>query len=484
MKIAPRVHVAAGSRPLIAGLTASVAARMSYVALLIAAPLLPQIGNSYWTYPAVSHAWVLIPLCVLFLLPLVDIHRLRRSSHLDLLVLLSFGVALGSWGHSSSLSLLFVYAPLTYLLVRMASLARLGRAPRTDVSIARSSPWLGSSWLLAGIVVLVAVHVSWTLGGQVGTDVGPASVHGALRLVHGAPVYGIDHAATAKLGYDPHEDAYGPALYESYIPFASIAGTNAGARLAALFFDLLSAVLLFAIGHQVRGPTMGVTLAYAWLAFPFTLYSGGLAANDSIVAAALLGTLLVAASPARRGVMTALAAWTKLSPLALVPLMISHGPPASGRRRAMLVFAVAFALATAVVVAPTLLHSSLSAFATRTFGYQLGRAPEFSIWRRLSVGGFPGASWITPASQIAHGLTIALTGGFALALLRVPRRQDLVGLASASAAVLIALQLCDGYYSFTYILWFAPLVLLALLLSRDERQETTVSALGRPVRTS
>jgi hypothetical protein len=89
MKIAPRVHVAAGSRPLIAGLTASVAARMSYVALLIAAPLLPQIGNSYWTYPAVSHAWVLIPLCVLFLLPLVDIHRLRRSSHLDPLVLVA-----------------------------------------------------------------------------------------------------------------------------------------------------------------------------------------------------------------------------------------------------------------------------------------------------------------------------------------------------------------------------------------------------------
>lgn len=504
MKMARRVPALTGSAPVIGGVAASVAGRLSYVTLLIAAPLLPQIGNSYWTYPAVSHFWVFVPLCGLFLLPLVDVRRLRRMSHLDLLVLLSFGVALGSWGHSSFLSLLFVYAPLAYLCVRMVIVARVGRAPATYAPVAISRPWLPSSWLLAGIVVLVAVHMSWTLDGRVSTDVGPASVHGALQLVHGGPVYGVDRAAVAKLGYDPNEDAYGPVVYESYIPFASVAGAFAGARLAALFFDLLTAALLFALGRQVRGPTTGVTLAYAWLAFPFTLYSGGLAANDSLVAAALVGTLLVARSPARRGVMTALAAWTKLSPLALVPLMIGHAPPAFDRRRALLAFAVAFALATAIAVAPTLVHSSLSTFVTRTLGYQLGRPPGFSIWKRLTVGGFSGAPWIKPASQIAHGLMIALTGGFAVALLQAPKRQDVVGLAGASAAVLIALQLCDGYYSFTYILWFAPLVLVALILSRDERStvaasidvsalhdrsrgkrhETTVSALGRPVRTS
>jgi hypothetical protein len=496
-----RIFASAGSATEVRRPTANAVGRVSYVALLIAAPLLPQIGNSYWTYPAVSRIWVFAPLCGLFLLPLVDVRRAQRISNLDLLVLLSFAVALGSWGHSSFFSLLFIYAPLAYLCVRMLLVARVGRTPAPPCApVTAPRPWLPSSWLLAGIVVLVAVHVNWTLNGRVNTDVGPASIRGALQLVHGRSVYGANGTALAELGYDPHEDAYGPVVYESYIPFASVAGTIAGARLAALFFDLLTAALLFALGRQVRGPTLGVTLAYAWLAFPFTLYCDSLGANDSIVAAALVGTLLAAGSPARRGIMAALAAWSKLSPLVLVPVMIGHAPGAGNRRRALLTCAGAFALATAIVLAPTLVHSSLSTFVTRTLGFQLSRPPAFSIWRRLSAGGFNGASWIRPASQIVHGLAIALTGGLAVALLWARKRQDVVGLAGASAALLIALQLCDGYYSFTYILWFAPLVLVALMLSRDERtataggiaigpsregrHETTVSALGRRVKTS
>ena len=52
--------------------------------------------------------------------------------------------------------------------------------------------------------------------------------------------------------------------------------------------------------------------------------------------------------------------------------------------------------------------------------------------------------------------------GLALTLPRLPRRADPVGLAAASAAVLIALQVSDGYFSFSYMLWFVPLVLVAL----------------------
>jgi hypothetical protein len=477
---------------------------MGYLALLIAAPLLPQFGNSPTTYPAVSNFWVFAPFAALFLLPLVDIGALRRMLHLDLLVLLSFGVALGCWRQSSFVSMLFIYAPLAYLCARMTIVARIGRASPASPSVTPARSWLPRPWLLAGIVVLVAVHVSWSVGGRTNTDVGPASVEGALKLVHGQPVYGIDRATLANYGYDPHRDTYGPIVYESYVPFASLAGTLLAARIAALFFDLLTAVLLFALGRQVRGPTAGAMLAYGWLAFPLTLYSGGLAPNDSIVAAALVGTLLVARSPARRGAMAAVAAWTKLTPLALVPLLIGHAPPARARRPAMLVFAATFLLASALALAPTLLHSSLGTFLTRTFGYQLSRPPGFTVWEILNYGGYAGAAWIKPASQLAHGLIVALTGTFALALAWWPKRQDIVGLAGASAAVLIALQICDGYFSFTYILWFVPLVLVGLILSRDERsptatsihsaavgkrgerprQATTVSALGRLVSTS
>jgi hypothetical protein len=170
----------------------------------------------------------------------------------------------------------------------------------------------------------------------------------------------------------------------------------------------------------------------------------------------------------------------------------------------MLTFGAAFLLASAAVLVPTLLHSSVSTFVTRTFGYQLNRPAGFTIWERLNLDTLTGAaSWIKPASQVAHGLIIALTGAFAIALLWAPKREDAVGLAGASAAVVSAVLICDGYYSFTYILWLAPLVLVALILSRDERaarpssaeatnvaghrrgerQLTTVSTLDRLVRT-
>jgi hypothetical protein len=481
----------------------SVARRLSYIALLIAAPLLPQFGNSYRTFPAVSNFWVYLPFCALFLAPLLDVRKLRRMLHLDLLALLSLGISLDAWHKSTFLALLFTYAPLAYLCVRMVSVARVGQSGRKSSQLPAARIWLPRSWLLAGIVVLLAVHVSWNLGGSESTDVGPASVEGALKLAHGQPVYGISHATLANYGYDPHRDTYGPVVYESYLPFASITGSIAAARLTALFFDLLTAALLFALGRQVRGPTAGVVLAYAWLAFPITLYTGGVAANDSLVAAALVGTLLVARSPAKRGAMSALAAWTKLSPLALLPVMLSYAPSARPPRRALLAFGGAFALASALVLLPVLLHSSVSTFATRTFGYQFSRPPGFSIWEYLDFGGYAGAAWIKPVSQVAHGLLLALAGAFVAALLWVPKRQDVVGLAGASAAVLLALQFLDGYFSLTYILWFVPLVLVALVLDGSQRgtgassvaargeqhsaredQSTTVSAFGRLVSSS
>jgi hypothetical protein len=160
--------------------------------------------------------------------------------------------------------------------------------------------------------------------------------------------------------------------------------------------------------------------------------------------------------------MTALAGWTKLSPLALVPLMLAH-PSSAGerRRRAAASFSAGFVLTSVVVFVPALDHSSLSTFLSRTFSFQAKREPAFSIWA-LYGSSFHHPPWIVSASKVVHGLLTALTVGLALALARLPRRRDMVGLAAASAAVLIALQACDGYYSFSYLLWFVPLVMVAL----------------------
>ncbi|HEY2283624.1 MAG TPA: hypothetical protein VGH60_08765 [Solirubrobacteraceae bacterium] len=476
---------------------ASLVVRLTFIVLLVACPLLPVFRNSVQSYPAVAHFWVVLPFCGLFLLPLIDFEHLRRMLHLDLLVLLSFAVALGTWSHARTWPMLFVYAPLAYLGVRMVRIARVGghdSPGRSETPLALSLP---RSWLIAGIVVLVGVHASWTLDSQVSTDVGPGSVQGAQRILHGRSLYGVDRSLLSSLGYDPHYDTYGPVDYEAYVPFAGVASSETAARLAALFFDLLTAALLLALGRQVRGPTVGIVLAYAWLAFPFTLYADGLAANDSMVAAALVGALLLAGAPLRRGAMAAVLAWTKLTPLALVPVLAGHNPSGKGRRRQLLAFGAAFGLASAVVFVPALTHGSPGEFMARTFGFQISRDPGYSIWERIDSGAPLGAvAGVRAVSGVAHGLLIALTGGFAVALLWLPKRQDVIGLAGASAAVLIAVLACDGYYSFTYILWFAPLVVVALVLESGEiaerrtrtvgspAQEMTVSSLGSPVSTS
>jgi len=51
----------------------------------------------------------------------------------------------------------------------------------------------------------------------------------------------------------------------------------------------------------------------------------------------------------------------------------------------------------------------------------------------------------------------------ALSLALVPRRDDLVGLAAACAAVIIATQLGIDHWFYLYIPWFFGLVMLALL---------------------
>jgi len=457
--------------------------RAAFVALLATSLLIPQLKNSFWTYPAVPNPWVLAPFCALFLLAVIDLSHPWQLLHLDLLVLLSFVIALAFWSASSFLPLLFIDAPLVYLGARMAIVARIGSSGRRRSTVVSHQLVLSRRWLLVGIAVLAVVHASWTLSAAVNTDVGEASVRGAMKIVHGQPVYGVDRPLVSNLGYDPHFDTYGPVVYEAYVPFATIASSTLAARLATLFFDLLTAALLFVLGRKVRGPTAGVTLAYCWLAFPFTLYAGGLASNDSLVAATLVATLLVAQSPTRRGAMVAVAALSKLSPLALVPLLAGHALPARGRRAPLLRFLAAFALVSAALFLPALAHGGAGDFLARTFGFQAGREPAYSIWERLGGDAFAHtAAWVKDSARVLHGLLVAITVSAGVALLWLPRRQDAIGLAGASAALLMAIQLCNGYYTFTYTLWFAPLVLVALILSRH--QATTVSALGSEVSTS
>ena len=92
----------------------------------------------------------------------------------------------------------------------------------------------------------------------------------------------------------------------------------------------------------------------------------------------------------------------------------------------------------------------VTAFWSRTIGYQLDRDSPFSIW-----GQHPG---LRPV-QIA---LMVLVGVAALAL-RWPRRLDLLTMAALSGALMIGIELTVTHWFYLYIPWFLPFALLAMV---------------------
>src|SRR5262249_7537301 len=214
-----------------------------------------------------------------------------------------------------------VYPVLAYVFLRM-----LIAGFRPSESRDRLLPFARRSWLVLGIVALVASHTAYIATEGKVIDVGLAGVIGADRLTHGEEVYGPGSSS----GMPIRGDVYGPVNYLAYVPF-EVAFPWSGqwdevsaGRAAALGFELLTALALFGLGRRIRpdpeGTTLGVALAYAWLAYPFTMYTLGSGFNDSLVALLVICCLLVLASPPARGAASALAGLTKFGPLGLAPL--------------------------------------------------------------------------------------------------------------------------------------------------------------------
>ena len=61
------------------------------------------------------------------------------------------------------------------------------------------------------------------------------------------------------------------------------------------------------------------------MTFPFTLFALESNSNDALVAVFILAALLAAGSAPVRGAFAALAGLTKFAPLALVPVLATHG---------------------------------------------------------------------------------------------------------------------------------------------------------------
>ena len=396
----------------------------------------------------VNALYIWLPLCLLFMLPFFNFRRPFSLLHLDLLVLLSFSVSLAFFNHAHIYaSVPLVYPPLIYLLARMLTLMRRRSRPEA-LRLLVPAPWLA-----LGVVLLIGFRVALNVTDSNVADIGYAGVIGAQRIVQGKSLYGSYPA-----GHE-HADTYGPVNYEAYVPFEQVLGRTPAAHAAAIVFDLLAVALLFLLGRRVRGPTLGIALAYAWVSYPFTLFALESNSNDALVAVLVLAALLTATyrsevARSTRGAFAALAGLTKFAPLALVPLLATHGlrelPPAR-RPRALALFLAGFLGTAALVFIPALSHASLHTIYDQTIAFQANRGGPFSVW-----GLYGGLGGLQLTVQIA-----VLLLAFALAV--VPRRPDLVGLAAACAAVIIATQMGLEYWFYFYIPWFFPLAMLALL---------------------
>jgi hypothetical protein len=395
----------------------------------------------------VNAPYVWIPLMLAFLVPFVDWRRPLRLLHLDLLVLLSFSLSHVFFNRGEIFtSVPLVYPVLAYLLVRMLLFAFVSRFRSPEPL----RPLVPVAYLAMALIFLVGFRLGLNLTSSNVIDVGYSGVIGADLITHGEDVY--DNFPADDLA----GDTYGPVNYYAYVPFELAlpwSGTWDGlpaAHGAAIFFDVATMLGLFLVGRRLRpgraGRDLGIVLAYAWAAYPYTAFVLNSNANDSLVAMLLVYTFLFLQSSRMRGALLAVAGAAKFAPLALFPLLLGY----SRRPRTALRFAASFAITGLIVVLPLALGSGLDVFWDRTVGFQLGRDSPFSIWGQ--------EDWLQPVQSVVKALAV----GLAVAVAFVPRHKTPLQTAALGAAVLIALELALTHWFYLYIVWFLPFVLIAL----------------------
>jgi hypothetical protein len=424
-------------------------------------------------------AYVLWPMCALFLAGLIDWRRPLSVRTLDLAMVLSFVASLYAFNRGNVFwSTPLIYPPLVYLAARMVWIGWRRRPRQFHIGDRHLLVLIGLLFALMGFRLGLNNQDSNVI------DVGYAGVAGASTLMDGVLPYGHMPDRTGKpcagryfngdpIGYIQANgrcespissgDTYGPTVYLAYVPAVEAMGWSGlwdrlpAAHVAASAFDILAVVGLFVAGWRLGSRRLGVALAFAWAANPFTLYSLNMNSNDALVGALVACTFAVLSFPAARGVLLAAAALTKFAPLALVPLFSSL----RGRFATLVGFAVGALLLLSMLALDA---DGLSLFWHRTIDYQLGRVTPMSVW---TLGLYhPGWYDLRLLQHVAQ--FVVVLGVVALAVF--PRhRKDAAAVAAFAGAALIGTQIVASYWFYPYVCWWLPAVMIALLVPRGSR---------------
>jgi hypothetical protein len=455
----------------------------------------PQVA---WTqargYPGefggrkINSVGVWLGFCAAFLIGLVDWRRPFSLRNLDLLVLLSFSVSLWFFNHGDIFTAIpLLYPAYLWLIVRCAWIARRDR-PSPGASV-----W--PVWVLAAATVFLAgFRIGLNVRDSNVIDVGYSGVIGADRIWHGESPYGHFPVEDdrPKCGLpdsngevrnriqangkcetaNPLGDTYGPVAYLAYIPGYLIFGWDhkwdaslgwhelPAVHATSILFDTLALLGLALVGRRLGGPRLAATLAFAWVAWPFSQYASSSNTNDSIMPALLIFGFLALTSNVGRGAIVALSGWTKFATLILVPLWAGYPTARDSRRMAR--YLLAFLVTTALVffvflLEPSPLHAA-RVFFDRTVRYQIGRDAPFSLWDwgQYHAKGIPNL-------RIVQRVLEAALIGAALAFGWWPRRRSPLRLAALTTVLLVGFEVVLTYWNYPYLTWFFPFACLALV---------------------
>ena len=220
----------------------------------------------------------------------------------------------------------------------------------------------------------------------------------------------------------------------------------------------MTIVGLFMLGRLLGGRRVGLVLAFAWVAYPYTDFVLQSNSNDGLISALLVWSLVAFASPLARGGLLAGATMAKFVPLVLFPLYAAGERGIRFRtaedRRALLrplaIFTAAFVIGTALFLAHPAVDPGLADFYDRTIRSQLERVSPFSIWGQVDL------EWLHTAVKVAAVLLAVLVAF-------VPRERSLPQIAALSAAVIIAVQLTVEHWFYLYIPWFFGAMVVAMV---------------------
>jgi hypothetical protein len=104
-----------------------------------------------------------------------------------------------------------------------------------------------------------------------------------------------------------------------------------------------------------------------------------------------------------------------------------------------------------------LIEPGLSTFYDRTIAYQADRNSPFSIWGQVDG-----------LEPLRTGIFV-LVAALAIALAFRPREKSLTQVAALGAALLIGAELTAEHWFYLYIVWFYPLLLVALATVGERR---------------